>query len=101
MVALGFVNVANRAGSVNLTRPFHTVTIASINTAPPLPSIPSPAELSGMNLIIEPLMDEPIVERQERQEQREEEDDEEEDEEVEEEEEVDEEEVSRGGGRSS
>ena len=88
---LGFVNVANRAGSVNLTRPFHTVTIASINTAPPLPSIPSPAELSGMNLIIEPLMDEPIVERQERQEQREEEDDEEEDEEVEEEEEVDEE----------
>ena len=71
---LGFVNVANRAGSVNLTRPFHTVTVASINTAPPLPSIPSPAELSGMNLIIEPLMDEPIVDRQERQEGREEED---------------------------
>ena len=90
---LGFVNVANRAGSVNLTRPFHTVTVASINTAPPLPSIPSPAELSGMNLIIEPLMDEPIVDRQERQEGREEEDEEEDEEEEEQEEEETEEEV--------
>ena len=89
---LGFVNVANRAGSVNLTRPFHTVTIASINTAPPLPTIPSPAELSGMNLIIEPLMDEPIVDRQERQEGREEEDEEEDEEEEEQEEEETEEE---------
>ena len=67
---LGMVNVANRAGSVNLTQPFHTVTVASINTRPPLPIIPSPAELSGMNLIIEPLMDEPVIERQDRQEQR-------------------------------
>ena len=59
---LGLVNVANRAGSVMLTRPFHTVTVASINTRPPLPTIPSPRELRGMNLIIEPVMDEPVVE---------------------------------------
>ena len=65
---LGLVNVSNRAGSVMLTRPFHTVTVASINTRPPLPTIPSPRELRGMNLIIEPVMDEPVVERQERQE---------------------------------
>ncbi len=111
---LGFVNVSNRAGSVNLTRPFHTVTVASINTAPPLPIIPSPAELSGMNLIIEPLMDEPVIERQQRDEPEREEEDEEdeesddeedtdeeveedvedEDEAVEEDEEVDEEEVT-------
>ena len=36
---LGLVNVSNRAGSVNLTRPFHTVTVASINTRPPLPTL--------------------------------------------------------------
>ena len=87
---LGMVTVANRAGSVMLTQPFHTVTVASINTAPPVPTIPSPAELGTMNLIIEPVMDEPIVERQDRQEQREEEEDDEE-EEVEEEEEGEEE----------
>ena len=40
---LGMVTVANRAGSVMLTQPFHTVTVASINTAPPVPTIPSPA----------------------------------------------------------
>ena len=73
---LGLVNVSNRAGSVMLTRPFHTVTVATINTRPPLPTIPTPAELGQMNLIIEPLMDEPVVERQQRDEpEREEEDD--------------------------
>ena len=90
---LGMVNVSNRAGSVNLTRPFHTVTVASINTRPPLPTIPSPAALSTMNLIIEPVMDEPAVERRtDRQDQREEEETEE-DEEEETEEEVEEEPV--------
>ena len=90
---LGMVTVSNRAGSVMLTRPFHTVTVASINTRPPLPTIPSPSELSGMNLIIEPVMDEPVIERQDRQEQREEDEEEaEEEEEVEEEEVVEEEE---------
>ena len=85
---LGMVTVANRAGSVMLTQPFHTVTVASINTAPPVPTIPTPAALGRMNLIIEPVMDEPVYERQpERQEQREEEEDEEEEEEVDEEEE--------------
>ena len=82
---LGLVTVANRAGSVMLTQPFHTVTVASINTAPPVPTIPTPAALGRMNLIIEPVMDEPVYERQpERQEQREEEEDEEEEEEVDE-----------------
>ena len=79
---LGLVNVSNRAGSVMLTRPFHTVTVASINTRPPLPTIPSPRELRGMNLIIEPVMDEPVVERQERQEPEREEEEDDEDEEV-------------------
>ena len=85
------VNVSNRAGSVMLTRPFHTVTVASINTRPPLPTIPSPAELSGMNLIIEPLMDEPVVERQQRDEPEREEEDDDEDEESDDEEDTDEE----------
>ena len=57
---LGLVTVANRAGSVMLTQPFHTVTVASINTAPPVPTVPSPAALGRMNLIIEPVMDEPV-----------------------------------------
>ena len=73
---IGMVNVANKAGSVNLTRPFHTVTVASINSRPPLPTIPSPAELSGMNLIIEPLMDEPKVERKKKVKKKEDEEDE-------------------------
>ena len=76
---IGMVNVANKAGSVNLTRPFHTVTVASINSRPPMPTIPSPAELSGMNLIIEPLMDEPKVERKKKVKKKEDEEDEDED----------------------
>ncbi|NWJ22543.1 FecR domain-containing protein, partial [Marine Group I thaumarchaeote] len=83
---LGMVTVANRAGSVNLTRPFHTVTVATINTRPPLPIIPTPAELGAMNLILEPIMDE-TPSQPDRQEQHEEEEEEED-----EEEEVDEEE---------
>ena len=87
---LGLVTVSNRAGSVMLTQPFHTVTVASINTAPPVPVIPSPAELGTMNLIIEPVMDEPVIDRQpERREQR----DDDEEEEEEDEEEVEEEPV--------
>jgi len=82
---LGMVTVANRAGSVNLTQPFHTVTVATINTRPPLPIIPTPAELGAMNLILEPIMDETPSqpERQEQHEEEEEEDDEDEDDEVE------------------
>jgi len=76
---LGMVTVANRAGSVNLTRPFHTVTVATINTRPPLPIIPTPAELGAMNLILEPIMDE-TPSQPDRQEQHEEEEEEEEDE---------------------
>ena len=90
---LGLVTVANRAGSVMLTQPFHTVTVASINTAPPVPTVPSPAALGRMNLIIEPVMDEPVYDRQPERQERREDDEEEEEEEVEEEEEGEEEPV--------
>ena len=76
---LGMVNVANKAGSINLTRAFHTVTVASPTIAPPMPTIPSPRELKGMNLIIEPLMDEPIADKKPKKVKREEDDDDEED----------------------
>ena len=73
---LGMVNVANKAGNINLTRAFHTVTVASPTIAPPMPTIPSPRELKGMNLIIEPLMDEPIADKKPKKVKREEDDDE-------------------------
>ena len=69
---LGMVNVANKSGSVNLTRAFHTVTVASPTITIPSPTIPSPSALSRMNLILEPVMEEPKVERRDRQEAKEE-----------------------------
>ena len=60
---VGLVTVANEAGSTTLTRPFHTVTVLSPTIAPPSPTIPSLADLAEMDLILEEIMEEPVIER--------------------------------------
>ncbi len=77
---LGMVNVANKAGSINLTRAFHTVTVVSPTVAPPMPIIPSPAALKALNLIVEPLMDEPVADKKPKKKIKREEEEEEDEE---------------------
>ena len=55
---IGSASVSNKAGSIDLTKPFHTVTVLSLTVAPPLPSIPSPSALKALGLMVDAVVPE-------------------------------------------
>ena len=55
---LGFASVSNKAGSIDLTQPFHTVTVISPTVAPPMPTVPSPSALLALGLMVEAVIPE-------------------------------------------
>ena len=82
---LGSASVSNKAGSIDLTKPFHTVTVLSLTVAPPLPSIPSPSALKALGLMVDAVVQKKGPAKQEETSEKDEEVDEEEDKEKEEE----------------
>ena len=55
---LGSATVSNKAGSIDLTKPFHTVTVISLTVAPPMPSVPSPSALLALGLMVDAVVPE-------------------------------------------